>query len=488
MVLGVALLAAILAGAGSRLWHPIYAAEATVRLPTLTTTAFGGLTPDLEYSDRVANTYTRLVATALLRARVQERLGLAAPPLLEASVHADSELLLVRAEAGTPEGAARVANAGAAVLIGMATEVSRHETATAAGELRGRIRTASAALERARRELELTGTRPAARAAALAVVSAGTVRLRDLRSDFDAAQSPSASPLSILQRAEPPAAAQFPNPGVAPLLGGLLGMLAGAALALQRGRGDSRVRSARDLDARNKPVLGTIPRSTRPGDGRAGRVSALDESFKRLSWNLLVLGERARVVVVAGLDGATETTGVVARLGVALAGGGARVVVVDANLRSPGLQAMLNADESVGLIDVLSGQRSLRAAVQTTAIPNLDVLTTGVTGEDCFEALCEERLPRLVACLRRRYDRVLIDAPSALPFADASLLGSIADGTILVIRPGATDLEAMRIATDGFELANAHLLGVVFDEGSAQAMGSVDSVLQRATADRSGGA
>ena len=101
MVLGVAMLATIVAGVGSTLQRPTYVADATLRLATITTTAGGGLRPDVEYSDRVASTYAGLVATTPVLDEVRERLQLAEAPVLEAWVPASSELIRVRAHART---------------------------------------------------------------------------------------------------------------------------------------------------------------------------------------------------------------------------------------------------------------------------------------------------------------------------------------------------------------------------------------------------
>ena len=78
--------------------------------------------------------------------------------------------------------------------------------------------------------------------------------------------------------------------------------------------------------------------------------------------------------------------------------------------------------------------------------------------------LAGERLESVVAELGRSYRHVLIDAPAVLEHAEATLLGPVVDGIVLVIRAGRTDVEAVRAARDGLELVGARVLGVVIND------------------------
>ena len=126
---------------------------------------------------------------------------------------------------------------------------------------RTRLEAAAASLRLARRHAERTRDRPAQHAAALGVLAVREARYRQLQGEVDAAVATTFRPsLRILQRATAPTSAQFPSPDETPILGALLGLLAGSAAAVQRGHAGRKVRAAQDLDARDKPVLGVIPR------------------------------------------------------------------------------------------------------------------------------------------------------------------------------------------------------------------------------------
>jgi capsular exopolysaccharide synthesis family protein len=110
---------------------------------------------------------------------------------------------------------------------------------------------------------------------------------------------------------------------------------------------------------------------------------------------------------------------------------------------------------------VLVGRVTLEAGLQQAGTPGLDVLTSGALPPNPSEILQTDAMRTLVAELRQGYDIVLIDAPPLLPVTDASLLASISDGAILVVRHGQTGREAVATAVSRLRAVNARLLGTV---------------------------
>jgi len=174
-----------------------------------------------------------------------------------------------------------------------------------------------------------------------------------------------------------------------------------------------------------------------------------------------------RVIVITSSGRGEGKTTVVSNLGIALAETHCRVLLIDADLRSPrlhhafgvpndrGLTKLLGADDPVSMIPLADLKRD-------TTIPQTSVLTSGEGVENISELLNSRRLPQLLRRLRGEFDVILIDTPPVMHFADARLLGRLADAVILVIRAGQTNREhalsaCRRMAKDGTPLLGAIL-------------------------------
>ncbi len=169
---------------------------------------------------------------------------------------------------------------------------------------------------------------------------------------------------------------------------------------------------------------------------------------------------RSLLVTSAGPNEGKST--VVANLGVTMAEGGKRVVVVDADLRRPGLHRIFNLDEAAGLTTMVLDQ-SLEPPLQGTHVPGLRLLASGPLPPNPAELLASERLVRTLARLLELADLVILDSPPIGPVSDAAILASRVDGTLLVVDSGHTRLETARQAKEQLERVGARLLGVVLN-------------------------
>jgi capsular exopolysaccharide synthesis family protein len=158
-------------------------------------------------------------------------------------------------------------------------------------------------------------------------------------------------------------------------------------------------------------------------------------------------------------EGKTLST---ANLAVALAGDGARVLAVDANLRWPGLSAVFGLEESpVGLSSVLQGTHALEHVVKAGPVERLSVLPSGPVAATPAELLGSERMTAFLAAAREAFDLVLIDSPPALGVSDAVVLAPKVDGTVLVLRSGMTPYPRAQQARDALRGVRANILGVL---------------------------
>jgi len=110
------------------------------------------------------------------------------------------------------------------------------------------------------------------------------------------------------------------------------------------------------------------------------------------------------------------------------------VLLVDADLRRPGLERLLGLTSRAGLADLLQGAVPLEDAVRPSVLPGVDLLGAGTPIPHPGGLLASSRIRDLFAALKERYRYVLVDSPPALPVTDAAALAPQSDGVLLVVR------------------------------------------------------
>jgi capsular exopolysaccharide synthesis family protein len=145
-----------------------------------------------------------------------------------------------------------------------------------------------------------------------------------------------------------------------------------------------------------------------------------------------------------------------------------RVLVIDADLRQPGVHALLGLMPGPGLVDVLTGTATLRDALIEIPEHHLTVLRAGRAYERPAEMLGSGPMRHLIDTLRSQFDRIVIDSAPAM-VADPGAIAPLADGLLLVVRASATTKPAIGRAIS--TLASSKLLGLVFNESEAPLQG-----------------
>jgi protein-tyrosine kinase len=140
-----------------------------------------------------------------------------------------------------------------------------------------------------------------------------------------------------------------------------------------------------------------------------------------------------------------------------------RVVLVDADLRRPSVQALFGIDEGgPGLSEVLAGEATLDEVLVNLPDYRLTVLPAGSTPQFPTELLGSAAMRRTLDLLRARFDRVLLDLPAVMPLADVGTVAPLADGVVMVVRAGVTQRPALDQALTTLE--DTKILGVVLNE------------------------
>jgi capsular exopolysaccharide synthesis family protein len=138
-----------------------------------------------------------------------------------------------------------------------------------------------------------------------------------------------------------------------------------------------------------------------------------------------------------------------------------RVLVVDADLHRPSLESFLSLPRRKGLAELLRGKLHIDQAVRKTSIEGLSIVGAGARPRNPSELLGSERVRTVLHALKQRFDYVLLDTPPALAINDASLLGGLADGIVLVVRLGMTPRHLVEQAGNLLENLGGNLLGAV---------------------------
>ncbi|MGB7497220.1 MAG: polysaccharide biosynthesis tyrosine autokinase [Candidatus Acidiferrum sp.] len=272
----------------------------------------------------------------------------------------------------------------------------------------------------------------------------------------------------------------------------LVGLVGGIGLALLREYLDNTVKTPDDVETLARlPSLAVVPTfgegsaaakraglfSTASRNGHEKRIelvaqhlpkSQMSEAFRALRTALLLSqpDHPPQVILVTSALPREGKTTAAANLAVTLAQLGDKTVLVDADLRKPGVGRLLNlgTGKYAGLSSYLAGVSTLDlVTIPHPAIPNLAAIPTGPLPPNPADLLSSHRLTEAIAELRKKFKFVVIDSPPIMAATDAVILSVQTDGVLLVVRSGETPKEAFTRTRDLLASVKCHLLGVVLN-------------------------
>jgi capsular exopolysaccharide synthesis family protein len=303
----------------------------------------------------------------------------------------------------------------------------------------------------------------------------------------------------VVLPATPPSSPSSPLPLRDALVGGLLGMALGAGVALVREHVDRRVET-RDEAASiaGAPVLATVPARTFVAQGAvvAQRVAKglfrlwrrepglevdqpnsvellrdLDVNAKDAYSALLAslrlkgFGAEVRRLLVVSSGGDERVQDTIAGLGLLCAERGLRTLVLGANLRTSTLHAALRGPNEVGLGQLLTGRTSLRQSlVKVGGNELLAVIPAGSPEVGPTQLLASPELPRILKVLSGRFETILIECPPASMESDVSILASVSDAALLVVRARVARPGAVARTVSILERTHIPIIGVVLHD------------------------
>jgi tyrosine-protein kinase len=289
---------------------------------------------------------------------------------------------------------------------------------------------------------------------------------------------PSPVSVTVVRPAELPVTPVAPRPALNLTLGLVVGLALGVGLAVLREVLDTSVKTTEDLQQlTGSSALGVIafdPSAQRaPLVGQADPHSMRLEAFRTLRTNLrfVDVDNPPRVVVLTSSMANEGKSTTACNLAITLASAGARVILVEGDLRRPRVADYMGLEGAVGLTDVLIGRAGLDQVLQPWGDSPLSVLTGGALPPNPSEMLGSTQMTDLLAALRARADMVLIDTPPLLPVTDAAVLARECDGALVVIRQGRTTREQLTRALEALRSVDARVLGTVLNMAPAGGAG-----------------
>ena len=201
--------------------------------------------------------------------------------------------------------------------------------------------------------------------------------------------------------------------------------------------------------------------------------SPLAEAYRHLRTSILLstAGRAPKTLLVtSSLPGEGKTTTAV-NTAVSLAQTGARVVIIDADMRRPRLRSIFGLSDGAGLSSILSSEVSesdmLRLIVKEEET-GLNILTSGPIPPNPAELIGSDQMRRLLDVLQREFTHVVIDSPPITSFTDGVLISTMVDGVLLVVHGGKSSRHVVKRSRQLLNDVGSKIFGVVLNNVSIQ--------------------
>jgi receptor protein-tyrosine kinase len=355
--------------------------------------------------------------------------------------NADADIATIKATRSSPEEAAAVANAFAEAYITYRRQTDRATVAQAEELVNQSLQSAS----------------PAEQA-----------KLAESQRQLGVLRSLQTGDAELIAKAQPASTPVSPKPKRDALLGLVVGLLLGSALALLVDFLDRRLKTIDDFERAcpDYPVIASVPR-TAPAPGVNQLVGPTGEAYRMLREGLRFLDPTggARCFVITSAEESEGKSTVAINLASALAAIGRRVILLEADMRRPMAGRMLGAHRNeAGLSDMLVSDDSLEAfLIPIEGQPGLSLVASGTVPPNSADLLSAGRMADVLAFLRESADYVIVDAPPLLPVADTRVLLRLpdVDGVILIGRAEVTRRDRLRAAARLLAQSGKRVFGMV---------------------------
>lgn len=279
--------------------------------------------------------------------------------------------------------------------------------------------------------------------------------------------------VSIVQKAQTPLTKSSPKTVLYLAVGVVLGLIVGVFAALIKDLLNTRVEEPSDVrGVVRASSLGSVPVDDSLESKRPVLVSqpngAIAEEFRRIHTNIEFLQTDrtegvGQLLVITSAQPSEGKTTMAINTAVALAEDGAKVLLIDADLRHPSVAHHLGIEGAAGLAHVLSGQMGPKDVVQSYWKPNLHILPGGKRPANAGVLLGSETMKLMVEQALTQYDYVIIDTAPLTVSNDGAVFGRWAKGLLLVVSRNVCEKKSLQEASDTLATAQVPVLGFIFN-------------------------
>jgi len=301
--------------------------------------------------------------------------------------------------------------------------------------------------------------------------------------------------VGIVTPAVVPSAPVGPARGSKVIIIFIISLMGGIGLAFLMDQFDNTLKSAEDVATHVAlPTLALIPAGAANGNGSLrgkffrrihadenqtpGFALSTDvrsptaEAYRHLLASLLFTapGRSPRTILVTSGSPLEGKTTISVNTALTFAQTGAKVLLIDCDLRRPRVHRHLGLENGSGLTTYLSGREEIDSLIQThEPYPNLKVITAGPMPTNPADFLTSTEMRILLKVVGDRFDHVVIDSPPAISFADASIVATLVDGVVIVAHGDRTSRRLVRRVKQRLEAVGANVYGVVLNQVNARA-------------------
>ncbi|MCE5266743.1 MAG: polysaccharide biosynthesis tyrosine autokinase [Planctomycetaceae bacterium] len=243
---------------------------------------------------------------------------------------------------------------------------------------------------------------------------------------------------------------------------------------------DDRFRSVEEMQGRlGVPLLSMVQQLTPPESTgpralvtHAMPTSVASESFRTLRTALSLTHPDARQIVVTSAEAGDGKTTTLANLAVCYAQANKRTLLIDADMRRPGLTGLMAMRGPLGLSEVLRSEEDIarvaKLHIRHSGVEGLDVLPSGPRPTDPAELLGSPRFSQLLAWAETLYDMILVDSPPILATTDTAVIGRLVDGVIMVVQPAKNRRRLVTRVVERLSFMKIPALGMVINRTGSE--------------------
>jgi capsular exopolysaccharide synthesis family protein len=192
--------------------------------------------------------------------------------------------------------------------------------------------------------------------------------------------------------------------------------------------------------------------------------SALSESYRSLRTSLQFSGVNGApgTLLVTSAESSEGKSTTVIKLAHDFASLGAKVLIIDADMRRPSIHRRFNDDNAIGLSNLLTNtarREDMPRLIRQGKSANVFFMSAGTVPPNPADLLSSARMGLILSSLRKRYDMVIVDAPPVIGIADVPILSRLTDATLLVVSTNKVTRKAASMALKRLRSAGANVVG-----------------------------